>query len=395
MSFAEVREKPMGVNIQRWFDTEVDKERTAAVKAALEADALEDGVLENAKDEQLSQQNARIDFLSAQVEALKNLEGKNYDLSTQLVVKTAENAILRETIEKLRAKLTALVGPSAPPRPPREFAPPPVADDFAKLKSEVERAAFLTKLRQWYEENTGATGELTPSDIRSITDDGVVYENQSFRGTLRIEANNVTLRNCRVEGGDYNGIDADGADGCVFENVTVIGAPTMNYNNAILAGTNATILRCNVSVHQHAITPQGGPRTLVRHNYVHDGWIDPAAEKHVGGISIKGGDQFIAMLVEGNLVYGQDTSCVFIKNDFGSVKNTTVQNNFLLNQPGKKTAYTAYSGMGGAKGIVSGTKFLGNVMERGSYGYFSVSDNPDCIIQGNLDALTGANVDGM
>jgi hypothetical protein len=42
---------------------------------------------------------------------------------------------------------------------------------------------------------------------------------------------------------------------------------------------------------------------------------------------------------------------------------------------------------------ITGTQWLNNEIERGAYGYWAVTDNT-VVKQGNVDAFTGANIDG-
>lgn len=363
-----------------------------------------------------------IDSLKAQIETLNVTIGELRAEIVTLKASIAEQASMLEaqasTIADLEDRIEELEA-GTPPDPPDEpddpeEPPPPPPSEWSPFPiPAVINKAYLDKALQWYKDNTGARGVVRKEDgsldysamkrsnIKSITTNGATYEDLVFTGTLSIRADNVTLRHCVVVGGDWNGVDAEGSDGLTLDHVTVIGARTSNYNNAILSGANSKILYCDVSGHQHGITPQGGPDTVVRVNFVHDPFMFDAS-KHVGGISIKGGSNFGAMLVEMNWIYGMDTSCIFIKNDFGSVANTTVQLNFMLHQPGtpsnRTLGYCAYStadGKGWPNWTVSGTKFLDNICERGYAGYFSVyrNNNPQPVISGNVD-LNGNPVNG-
>jgi len=293
--------------------------------------------------------------------------------------------IVKDTGVATIADDDVIVIPPDPP-PAGDFSPWPIPTGLPQS----EFAAYLAKVLVWFKTNTGPQIALTDSSIRSITTNGAVHRGKRFQGTLRIQANDVVLEDCEVNGGDYQGIDAEGSNRLTVRRVRVIGAKTAIFNNAILSGANALIEYCDVSVHQHAITPQGGPNTIVRYNYVHDGYYYAPTDKHVGGISIKGGSNFTAMLVEGNYVLGQDTSSIFIKNDFGQCRNVTLKSNFMLRQPGAGSyGYAAYSTSDGPTGpnMVSGTVVDGNVWQAGYVSYMSIYRNgdPQPVLRNNLN----------
>ena len=83
-----------------------------------------------------------------------------------------------------------------------------------------------------------------------------------------------------------------------------------------------------------------------------------------------------------------DTSCVFIKDDFGALSNHTVDNNLLINTPGKQTAFCVYSDARGPGGGITGVKFANNVMQRGVGGYASIEGNTVAWAN-NRDYVTG------
>jgi len=99
-------------------------------------------------------------------------------------------------------------------------------------------------------------------------------------------------------------------------------------------------------------------------------------EKHVGGISIKGGQT--SLLVEDNFIYGQDTSCIFVKDDFASSANVTINHNKLMNQPGKPgPGYMVQAGASGPGGTVTGVRITNNFMEKGGYGHIDCDGTTD------------------
>jgi hypothetical protein len=245
--------------------------------------------------------------------------------------------------------------------------------------------------------STGATGTLTtvgrtgfgqsvnsPDGNRTITN--IHYTDGIVVGPY---APNMTFRNCKITGGDFYGVEADNSNGLTMDYCTVIGQQTANYNYAINAGANCVITNCNVSVYEHAIGPGIGA-SIIRGNYLHHAFVGaPALDRHVGGVSIKGGTGWVSTLVENNVIYAQDTSAVFIKNDFGPVANVTVRNNKMLNEPGfPAVGFQIQANSSGPSGLgkVTGTVIIDNFMEKGFYGHFGIEAPAtfSCVVTNNF-----------
>lgn len=237
--------------------------------------------------------------------------------------------------------------------------------------------------------NTGCTGTLQSSTQTQFTTADQVVENKSFRADcIYIKARGITFRNCKIECTGYWGIDTEGGDDFTAERCTIIGPAPQSANSAIWLGPGGTIRQCNISKFENGIVCGDGKQTI-EDNYIHD--LGGAAEAHVDGISVQGGQD--GTVIRHNHVEAYDTSCVFLKCDFGPVKNTTIENNRLINAPGKKTAATVYSVSGNAGGgPPTGTKFLNNVMEKGNWYYWSLEGT--VTRTGNTDYHTGQNIDG-
>ena len=224
---------------------------------------------------------------------------------------------------------------------------------------------------------------LTNSGPITVTTAGTVIQNKNIIGPIIVKAKNVTFKNCRINAnGGFWGIDADGFNTNVFDCEIF----NSNTGNAAILGQGGTYTRLNIHGFENGIVTQGG--CLVQDCYIHDLGSGPAG--HVDGVSIQQGS---GTTVRHCRIESWDTSCVFIKNDFSALFNHNVDSNLLINTPGKKTAYTVYSDARGPVGIISGVRFINNVMERGNFGYVSVDKNT-VVWQNNCDYRTGQLIPG-
>jgi hypothetical protein len=230
--------------------------------------------------------------------------------------------------------------------------------------------------------NTGAKGILAAyTGSMTIITAGTVIENKDIKGVLSIKAANVTLKNCRLTGGGFWGIDASFAPAIgtfIIQDCTIIGPGAGNKSDSAVVGSG-TFLRNDISKFENGIRLQDG-KSVVKDNYVHD--LQATVDGHYDGIAAQGGQN--GVLIEHNTVIGKDTSDIFIKNDFGPINDVTVNNNLLLGTP----AYNVYSDGRASGGPITNVKITNNVCHKGVYGYFSI-DNSSPAISGNTDYDTG------
>jgi hypothetical protein len=206
---------------------------------------------------------------------------------------------------------------------------------------------------------------LTNSGSINVTTAGSVIQNRNVTGQIIVKAANVTIKNCRINAnGGFWGIDADGFNA----NVTDCEIFNSNAGDSAIVGEGGQYLRLNIYGFENGLRPQGG--NLVQDCYIHD--LGSGPNGHLDGIGIQSGSN---TTVRHNRIEGQDTSCVFIKDDFSAIGNILVDNNLLINQPGKRVAYTVYSDARGGHGGITGVKFTSNVMQRGVWGYASIERN--------------------
>jgi len=200
------------------------------------------------------------------------------------------------------------------------------------------------------ETNTGFLGDpatLTPIAGYTVTTPGAVIENMLISDALRIEAANVTVRNCRINAGYYGVLSETSATGLRIEDVTVVGGDV----GLSIQGAGSIIRRCNVSDGEDGMKI-GGNNSLIEDNYIHDlNRDDPLA--HNDGIQCW---SMSGTIFRHNAIWSRDTSCIAMFDGQGTWSDITIENNLLLN-----SGYLLYLGMG------IGMKVLNNTM--GGWGY--------------------------
>lgn len=294
---------------------------------------------------------------------------------------TADNTIteLNNTISDLQAQIAdlqqqvadlqaQLAEQETPPDPDPEPDPEPTPDPDPIVWPNAS--------------NTGAKGTLTAyTGPMTISTAGTIIENKTINGTILVRANNVVIRNCKITHGVWYGIDADGYFVTV-QDCTIIGPGTSAAANAGITGSGI-FERNDISGSENGITLDIGAST-VRNNYIHDLESKAGYQGHYDGIAVQGGQN--GVLIEGNTVMGRDTSDVFVKDDFGSVSNVTINANYF----GGNSGWVVVVDNRGGGGNISNVKITNNHIEHGLYGYTTVEDLSNVTeYSGNVDAFTG------
>lgn len=318
----------MGINLQQLLDTalaehdaEIDAQTAAKIKAALDADAIEDAKALKVKDDEIARLNARI----------AELEAGNPD-------------------------------PEPEPEPEEPEEPTPPAGTFPNASNTGVPAGVVLK------PYTGPT---------RITQNGYVIDGADIKVPLIVAADNVTIKNSRIKYAGFWGIDADNRKNLTVIDTEIIGPGSSGDANAAILG-QGTFLRLKISKSENGIVLLGG-KSVVKGCYIFDLENSKGNNGHYDGIGIQGGQTDCE--IEGNTIESWDTSCVFIKGDYSAITNTLVKGNLLLNSKGRKPSYTVYSVKSTGKALPTGTKFIDNIMERGLYGYADLEG--DAVWQGN------------
>ena len=224
----------------------------------------------------------------------------------------------------------------------------------------------------------GAT--LTPyTGPMTISGAGVVIEGKIITGQLRVTGRDFVLKNSRLTFSGQWGVDAEGAANPTIEHCDLIGPGNSGNSNSAILGSGK-FLANDISQCENGITLTGGAST-VKGNYIHD-LNEAGGDPHFDGISVQGGQD--GVLIEDNTIIAKDTSCVFIKNDFGPIKNVVVNRNYMAGNVG----YNVYVDGRASGGPITNVSITNNKLEKGFYGYYSV-DNSSPTISGNEERPKG------
>jgi hypothetical protein len=139
--------------------------------------------------------------------------------------------------------------------------------------------------------NTGPRGaRLKPMKGLTITTDGTVLKNVAIRGTIVIDAANVTIQNFRLNatGNNYGVQVINGGS------VTLSNGEIFNAAGAAVIGNNWTALRLNVHTMASDAFDGGGNNTL-EDCFIHN--IGYAKGAHADGFQANNGDSIV---IEGN-----------------------------------------------------------------------------------------------
>jgi Right handed beta helix region len=216
---------------------------------------------------------------------------------------------------------------------------------------------------------TAYTGPMT------ITTPGTVIDGKIISGTLRVTAADVTIKNCVVQNYGWWGIDAEGAANITIQNCDFTASSSMDTNAAILG--SGTFIGNDIRNSENGIVLTGGA-SVVRDNYIHD-LQDSGPDPHIDGISVQGGQNHV--LIEHNTVESWDTSCIFIKNDFGPINDITVRNNLLYGDLDRGDPAATIYVWGPNTTNVSITN---NYLEKGFWFYYQIN-NANPTISGNIE----------
>ncbi|MEX5631247.1 DUF4082 domain-containing protein [Parafrankia sp. FMc2] len=297
-------------------------------------------------------------------------------------------------------------GPGATPQPPAPTAPatgnpaPGATNPGVPPPSSGGGAAT----RDWPgAHNTGVRAgvTLTPSRSITVTEDNTVISNLDVKGTIKVRARNVTIRNVRVHGcGEGGAIDTgymqDRTGPTLIEDVEVSG-DGLSCDRSGIGNSNMTIRRANIHGFRAGIYSDGS--TVVEGSWVHDLYSNQSS--HMDGFLSNGGSNLtlIGNTIECAVPDGNDycTGSIGLFGDFAPIQNVLIQRN-LFNTQG---SYCVYGGSGDQKPfpVAKNVRILDNTFGRryhaacGTYGTIAgfVRGNGN-EVAGNVWAETGAPV---
>jgi hypothetical protein len=258
------------------------------------------------------------------------------------------------------------------------------------------------------------TGLIDPDNLTvvngdtTITATGATVQNLDVRGTLTIQADNVTVRNCRIWIGAFWGIFvASGYSGILIEDCE-IGKDYVNSSKGILIGadenTEVTIQRCYIHHVGDGIfggttgDPTPKCKITVQDCYITDiretdgdDSEDTQSDHQGDGIEFLG--QLNDVLIKHNHIEvpSDQTSCLLFDAHWGNMENITIENN-LLNGAGF-TVYTRITDNYTFEGLTIIDNHFGRDY---NFGIWSNDiDSTDLTAYGNVWDDTGEPVEGI
>jgi hypothetical protein len=246
--------------------------------------------------------------------------------------------------------------------------------------------------------NTGVPAgvTLTPSGGLKITTPGAVISGLNISGTVTIDAPNVTLKDCIIQGTGWYQVKIEpGISGTTVKNCTINAGGNGTNPYALCGigdnGSNSTFLNNNISNFEHGISliNSGGNGDLIQGNYIHDFFAPSSISPHYDGIEINGPESNVT--ITGNTIINNQTqtSAIMIDNYFGSISNINVNNNRLVGG-----AYTIFVDAQFGGGSIIGVKITNNRLGKGQWGYFATNRTSPALI-GNVDDITGRLLPGQ
>jgi hypothetical protein len=227
-------------------------------------------------------------------------------------------------------------------------------------------------------DNTGVRpgSALSPSGPVVVTEAGTVLENLEIRGSVVIQADDVTVRNSRIILGDdqLRAVVIEDPDhgenyptGALFEDVEVVGG--VNCEDGFFH-SNFTVRRADISGCKDGV--KGNHNVVVEDSWIHDlRWTE---ESHNDGYQSMGGGNVVLRHNTIELTTTQ-TAPVFIQGAFAPVDGITVEGNLLAGG-----GYLIYCGDEPGRHPSSNVRVIGNTFSRRQFpngGHWGVAAHCD------------------
>ena len=208
----------------------------------------------------------------------------------------------------------------------------------------------------------------------AINTAGTVVENKIINGTMTVNADNVTFKNCVFQNFSDYGIISENSDNTHVEFCEFDGTGSSRTYAMALGGGTSSITNCDIHGMVIAIGVWG--TVNISDNYIHDlaeASSDPDA-RHFDGINLFAGGN--GTVIDHNTIAmpgtntGGGTAAVFITAQFGNINDVTVSNNLLYGDP----SYTVY--VEETRGYqITNVSLTDNYVEKGQYGYYNIVGN--------------------
>jgi hypothetical protein len=218
----------------------------------------------------------------------------------------------------------------------------------------------------------------------TINTPGTVISGLKITGTVYINADNVTIKDCSITSSGYNVVNINsGVSGAVVQNCEINGTGNGPQGQTGIGG-QGTFANNNIYNVENGINVEGS-NTVIKGNYIHDLNASGGSAGHYDGIQAQGGFNNVA--ISGNTVLGRDTSCIIIQNAFGPIDNIKVDGNLLLGQ--NNAAATIYvEEKAGYSGQITNAQVTNNVLGKGFW-YWSSIVKTEPLWTNNVDYATG------
>lgn len=174
--------------------------------------------------------------------------------------------------------------------------------------------------------NTGVRASLSQSGSIDVTSDGAVIENLDIDGCIKVEANNVTIRNVRITCSNFYGINiVSGYTGTLIEDVEISGMRSSG-----VLGSDFILRRANIhDSGSDAVKPYRN--VLIESSWFHRlGYIE---DSHSDGVQMVTGEN---VTMRGNnfdmpydLAGFTNSQCMIIQTNNGPIDNILIEGNWL------------------------------------------------------------------
>ena len=233
--------------------------------------------------------------------------------------------------------------------------------------------------------NTGVPAGVTLTPYYGdlvISTPGAAIERLDIRGNVTINADNVTLKNCKVTSSAFSVISIDeGAAGVVVQDCEINGQGATNNSRGI--GGQGTFLRNNIYNVENGINVQGS-NTVIQDNYIHD--LAASGVTRYDGIQILGNVSDIT-ISDNNVINSHDGSAIRITNYYGGVNGVVIDDNKLSG--GDFAVVSEEKSFN--SGQITGVQVTNNYLHKGDNDYSYVTNN-SVFWEGNIDLDTGLAV---
>lgn len=164
--------------------------------------------------------------------------------------------------------------------------------------------------------------DLRPSDSIVVTEDGAVIEGVDVSGTIRVTADDVTIRRSRIRHEAGYGIRADG-ERLLVEDTTIIGLTPAA--TASIGLSDYTCRRCDLSGATDGALAYAD--TVIERSFIHD--LRPDEGSHNDGVQGSGGSD---VTIRGNTILGPfrtSTSAVLAQSNIAPLDGWRIEGNLL------------------------------------------------------------------